>query len=81
MQTNSIMLMANVNRSQINITDTHYNIKSIPITVDDAVMNGVLYSATENAKGMQSMMGNPVTEYNTPFITASSTVIGMDLIL
>ncbi len=59
--TNSIMLMANVNRSQIDITSTHYNIKSIPITVDDAVMNGVLYSASENKKGMQTMVGNPLT--------------------
>lgn len=57
----SIVLMSNVNRSQISITDTHYNIKSIPITVDDAVMNGVLYSAAENKKGMPSMIGNPVT--------------------
>jgi hypothetical protein len=53
--------MANVNRSQIEITETHFNIKSIPITVDDAVMNDVLYSAAENAKGMPSMVGNPVT--------------------
>lgn len=60
-RTNSIMLMANVNRSQIEITETHFNIKSIPITVDDAVMNDVLYSAAENAKGMPSMVGNPVT--------------------
>ena len=61
MQTNQIILRANVNRSQIEITPTHYNIKSIPITVDDAVMNRVHYSAEENAKGMPSMNGNPVT--------------------
>jgi hypothetical protein len=53
--------MANVNRSQIEITETHYNIKSIPITVDDAVMNKVHYSDAENKKGMPSMKGNPVT--------------------
>lgn len=58
---NSIVLMSNVNRSQISITGTHYNIKSIPITVDDAVMNGTLYSAAENAKGMPSIIGKPVT--------------------
>lgn len=61
MKLNSIMLMANVNRSQIEITETHYNIKSIPITVDDAVMNKVHYSDAENKKGMPSMKGNPVT--------------------
>lgn len=61
MHTNTIMLMANVNRSQIEISNTHYNIKSIPITVDDAIMNDVMYSAAENKKGMATMVGNPVT--------------------
>lgn len=61
MQTNQIILRANVNRSQIDITPTHYNISGIPITVDDAVMNRVHYSKAENAKGMPSMKGNPVT--------------------
>lgn len=61
MHTNSIMLFANVNRSQISITDTHYNIKSIPITVDDAVMNNVHYDAEDNAKGIPSINGQPVT--------------------
>jgi len=61
MQTNQIMLMANVNRSQIEVTKTHYNIKSIPITVDNAIMNDVLYPANENKLGMNSMVGNPVT--------------------
>ncbi len=61
MQINSIMLFANVNRSQISITDTHYNIKSIPITVDDAVMNNVHYDAEDNAKGIPTINGQPVT--------------------
>ncbi|WP_150137938.1 DUF2213 domain-containing protein [Candidatus Enterovibrio escicola] len=61
MHTNSVMLFANVNRSQIDITDTHYNIKSIPITVDDSVMNGVHYDKCENARGMPSIKGQPVT--------------------
>ena len=61
MHTNSVMLFANVNRSQIDITDTHYNIKSIPITVDDSVMNGVHYDKDENAKGIPSIKGQPVT--------------------
>lgn len=61
MHTNSVMLFANINRSQIDITDTHYNIKSIPITVDDAVMNGVLYAANDNASGIPSIKGQPVT--------------------
>lgn len=61
MHTNSVMLFANVNRSQIDITDTHYNIKSIPITVDDSVMNGVLYAANDNASGIPSIKGQPVT--------------------
>lgn len=61
MRVNKILLTANVNKSQISKTETHYKITGIPITVDDAVMNGVLYPADENAKGMNSMVGKPLT--------------------
>ncbi len=57
----NIVLTSNVNKTQITSTKTHYNIKEIPITVDEAVMNGILYSAAENAKGMPSMKGKPIT--------------------
>lgn len=60
MQTNTVQLFANVNRSQINITDTHYEIKGIPITVDDAVMNDIHYESAHNAKGIPSIKGQPI---------------------
>lgn len=61
MRVNKLLLTANVNKSQVSKTDTHYKITGIPITVDNAVMNGVLYPADENAKGMNSMIGKPLT--------------------
>lgn len=61
MRVNKILLTANVNKSQISKTETHYKITGIPITVDGAIMNGVLYPADENEKGMNSMVGKPLT--------------------
>ena len=58
---NKIRIYTNVGRTQIKETDTHFKIKGIPITADNAVMNGILYSAEENAKGMPSMVGQPLT--------------------
>lgn len=60
MNVNTVQLFANVNRSKINITDTHYEIKGIPITVDDAVMNDIHYESTHNAKGIPSIKGQPI---------------------
>lgn len=61
MRVNKILLTANVNKSQISKTETHYKITGIPITVDNAIMNGVMYPADENEKGMNSMVGKPLT--------------------
>lgn len=61
MRVNKILLTANVNKSQISKTETHYKIAGIPITVDGAIMNGVMYPADENEKGMNSMVGKPLT--------------------
>jgi len=58
---NKIRLYTNISKTQMSETDTHYKIKGIPITADNAVMNGILYSADENAKGMPSMIGQPLT--------------------
>ena len=55
-----VILMANVGKTQIKETDTHWNISGIPVTVNGAVMNGVLYPETENAKGMPSLVNKPV---------------------
>ena len=60
MKTNTIVITANVSKSQIKDTGTHWEIKSIPVTVDDSVMNGIFYPADENKKGMPSLVGKPV---------------------
>lgn len=60
MKTNTIILTTNVSKSQITDTGTHWDIKSIPVTIDDSVMNGILYPAEENKKGMPSLKGKPV---------------------
>ncbi len=43
-----ISLFTNISKSQIEATDTEFNIKNVPVTVDDAVMNGLLYTAENN---------------------------------
>tara|TARA_Y100000310_G_C20704371_1_gene833769 strand:- start:6110 stop:7264 length:1155 start_codon:yes stop_codon:yes gene_type:complete len=73
---NKIRLYTNVSKTQLSETDTHFKIKGIPITADNAVMNGILYSAEENAKGMPSMLGQPLTlahpESNGSYVSAKN---------
>ena len=56
-----ISLFTNVSKTQIRETDTHFNIEGVPVTVDDAVMNGIHYSAENNKKGMPSIRDRVVT--------------------
>lgn len=56
-----ISLFTNVSKTQIKETDTHFNIEGVPVTVDDAVMNGIHYSAENNKKGMPSIRDRVVT--------------------
>lgn len=56
-----ISFYTNVGKTQITETDSHFIISGIPITVDNAVMNGLLYTSEENAKGMGSMVDRPLT--------------------
>lgn len=60
-QASSMKITCNLATSSISSNRTHYFIKRIPITVDDAVMNGVYYPKEENAKGMPTMAGKPIT--------------------
>tara|TARA_R110002020_G_scaffold475890_1_gene713740 strand:+ start:14989 stop:16215 length:1227 start_codon:yes stop_codon:yes gene_type:complete len=60
MKTNTVVITANISKSQIKDTGTHWEIKSIPVTVDDSVMNGIFYPAEENKKGMPTLKGKPV---------------------
>jgi hypothetical protein len=56
-----ISLFANISKAQIKETDTHFNIEGVPVTVDDAVMNGIHYSAENNKLGMPSIRDRVVT--------------------
>ena len=57
-----INIYTNTQKSQFrNVRDGVWQILGIPITVDDAVMNGVLYDKAENAKGLASYRDKPVT--------------------
>lgn len=56
-----VSLFTNVGKSQIRETDTHFHIEGVPITVDDAVMNGILYTAENNREGMPSIKDRVVT--------------------
>jgi hypothetical protein len=56
-----IILATNTSKTTVNKTDGKYQINGIPVTVDDAIMNGIKYPADENKKGMQSLNGMPMT--------------------
>jgi len=61
MQTNQIMINSTVRKSQIVDNGKHWLIKGIPVTVDNSEMNGITYSADENAKGMPTINKRPIT--------------------
>jgi hypothetical protein len=57
-----INIYTNTQKSQFRqVKDGIWQILGIPITVDDAVMNGILYEKEENAKGLATYRGQPVT--------------------
>jgi len=56
-----ISLITNVGKSQISETDTEFLINNVPITVDGAVMNGLLYRAEDNKAGMETIRNKVVT--------------------
>ncbi len=60
MKTNTVVIVTNVKKSQIRDTGKHWEIKSIPVTVDDSVMNDIYYPADENMRGLPSLIGKPV---------------------
>jgi len=39
-----ISLVTNVSAAQISESDTHFTIKGIPVVVDGAEMNGIIYN-------------------------------------
>ena len=57
-----INIYTNTQKSQFrNVKDGVWQILGIPITVDDAVMNGILYSKDDNAAGLSSYRNKVVT--------------------
>ena len=56
-----VILISNTNKATVTKKDGLYNIKGIPITVNNSTMNRVLYPEEENAKGMPTMNGKPLS--------------------
>ena len=56
-----ISLIANVSATQITDKGDKFVIEGVPITVDDAVMNGIRYPAEHNEAGMKSLEDKVVT--------------------
>jgi hypothetical protein len=57
-----VKIYTNIQKSQFrDLGDGNLQILGIPITVDDAVMNGIHYDKSDNAKGLASYRDNPVT--------------------
>lgn len=61
MKRKHISFFTNIDRTQIIDNGEYIDLRGIPVTVDNAVMNGLLYSAEENEKGMPSLRGKVVT--------------------
>lgn len=53
-------ILTNTNKASITNSDDAYIIKGIPITVNGAIMNEVLYRDDENSKGMPSLNKKPI---------------------
>lgn len=75
MSVKTVIINSKVSRSKIEHTDTDYILQGIPITVNESVMNGVLYSRVDNEAGMASIVGKPITidhptDANGSFISA-----------
>lgn len=56
-----IILATNTAKTKVTKADGKYKITGIPITVDNATMNKIKYTAEENAKGMSTLNGMPMT--------------------
>lgn len=61
MNINQIMINSTITKGQIVDNGSHWIIQGIPVTVDNAVMNGITYPADENAKGLPTINQRPIT--------------------
>ncbi len=55
-----IILATNTAKTKVSKANGKYQINGIPVTVDNAIMNGIKYTAEENAKGMKTLNGMPM---------------------
>lgn len=55
-----VILISNTSKATVNKVDGKYQVKGIPITVNNSKMNRVLYPEDENSKGMPTMNGKPI---------------------
>ena len=55
-----VILTTNTNKTSVKKADGKYQINGIPVTVDNAIMNNIKYTAEENAKGMKTLNGMPM---------------------
>lgn len=55
-----VILISNTSKATVNKVDGKYQVKGIPITVNNSKMNRVLYPEDENSKGMHTMNGKPI---------------------
>ena len=56
-----VILLTNTNKASVAKENGKYLIKGMPITVNGAKMNRVLYPEDENSKGMPTMIGKPIS--------------------
>lgn len=57
----TIRLVTNVGKTQISDDGEFFKLSRIPVTVNDAVMNGLHYPEDENEKGIPSLAGRVMT--------------------
>jgi len=55
-----IILATNTAKTKVSKVNGKYQINGIPVTVDNAIMNNIKYTAEENAKGMKTLNGMPM---------------------
>lgn len=76
-----ISLVTNVSAAQISESDTHFTIKGIPVVVDGAEMNGIIYNKEDNDKGLDTLidkvltLGHPFSDDGLPIDAYSSKAL------
>lgn len=76
-----ISLVTNVSAAQISESETHFTIKGIPVVVDGAEMNGIIYNKEDNDKGLDTLidkvltLGHPFSDDGLPIDAYSSKAL------